>query len=389
MKAVVMEVRSGKAVVLDHDGTFRMVEDGGFTIGQVLDIEADPQVQKGKREVGDFHPGRLRPRLLPAAAAAALVFLAAGGGVAANVVPISAVTVELDSTFVYHLNLMDRVLSVEASDDSDDTLATELASYVKGKPLENAMEITLDRMVVQKAEQRADETADTPMNVTVESRFGKNSALEQRVSHAVETWNENRPSSASASVTVSFGPRQARDMKPAENAETMPEGAEAGKADAPVGMESGTADDSAPGAVGDAGRADSSSPEPKNAAEKQADAAENAGNIKDQREGLPEEAANADKEPGGAVRESENAGIESHRMQEGTNQDFQENAPENRQDSEAGKNQTESAPAFQDPGQQETAVSGGKGRQDEAAFAQGNGDRAQGSFGGPPQGTGR
>ena len=203
MKAVVMEVRRGKAVVLDHRGTFRIIKDKGFAVGQVLDLPAGKENGREPGSLKVYSPkNRLHRKLTQAAAAAAVVVLATGGGIAAHTIPISAVTVELDATVVYHLNVFDKVVSVESGPAGGDFLSLDLKKEMKGKPFRKALETTLEHL------ERSEESlnSEAQMNVTMETRFGKDRKLEEMVTDTVNTWNENHPSSDPGHVALSFVP---------------------------------------------------------------------------------------------------------------------------------------------------------------------------------------
>ena len=208
MKAVVMELREGKAAILDQNGVFRITDNKNYEVGQVLELPEEAGSKAGKIiRLQD----RLRRRALPAAAAAAVTILATGGGVAAVTVPVTSVTVQMDSELVYHLNMLDRVVSIEDA-RTGEAASEDLLKQVKGKRPEEAMEFTLDLL----SGQGEIPEADTPVNVTVESRFGKEKGIEKRLEEGAERWNEKHEPGKTGgvgSVQVVWEPRAA---KPAE-----------------------------------------------------------------------------------------------------------------------------------------------------------------------------
>ena len=208
MKAVVMELREGKAAILDQNGVFRITDNKNYEVGQVLELPEEAGSKAGKIiRLQD----RLRRRALPAAAAAAVTILATGGGVAAVTVPVTSVTVQMDSELVYHLNILDRVVSIEDA-RTGESASEDLLKQVKGKRPEEAMEFTLDLL----SGQGEIPEADTPVNVTVESRFGKEKGIEKRLEEGAARWNEKHEPGKTGgvgSVQVVWEPRAA---KPAE-----------------------------------------------------------------------------------------------------------------------------------------------------------------------------
>ena len=218
MKAVVMELREGRAAVLDHNGVFRITEDHHYKVGQILEIPEEIPQSQGK--ILSFRQ-KIRRHVLPAAAAAAVTILATGGGVAAFTVPVTSVTVEMDSKYVYQLNMMDRVLSVRAK-DPDKPSPDHLQSVVKGKKLDEAMDITLELL----SENGEIGETDTPMNVTVESRFGKQAGLEKTVEKRVELWNDRQAEDSPHTVQVIWEPRPVSAAPSGQNS-TIPKEMEA------------------------------------------------------------------------------------------------------------------------------------------------------------------
>ncbi len=204
MKAVVMELREGKAAILDHNGVFRIIEDQHYRIGQVLEI---PEKMPGDQQKILLFRRHLKKHTLQAAAAAAVI-LTAGGGVAAVTVPVTSITVEADTKLVYQLNLLDHVLSVDTTDSGFSSM-DDLRSEVRGKRLDEAMDITLDLM----SENGKIEEPDMQMNVTVRSHFGKEEGIEKTLEGRIERWNENH-----AEDKAHYSVRLVRESRPSDPA---------------------------------------------------------------------------------------------------------------------------------------------------------------------------
>ena len=185
MKAVVLEVRGKEAAVLDHNGIFRKIVNRDFAVGQILELEKEKEILPGYGLRSFRARTAFRRHAVGIAAAVALAVLCTAGGFAATSIPVSSVVVEMDSPVTYRLNLFDRVLSVEGLED-DPGAGKELQSQVKGKRMDQALEITLDHML----EEGSISENDTPVNVTVNTHFGKKPALENMLQDGAATWNE-------------------------------------------------------------------------------------------------------------------------------------------------------------------------------------------------------
>ena len=166
MKAVVLKTDGKRAAVMDGDGSVRIIENRDYSRGQVLDIEAqelpyedgtpvyeyeDKTVKRGKiASIGRF----IYRHASQAAAVAAVVLIA--GGMSVYAAPVKTVTSDTTPSISYKLNVFDRVVRVEAADDSEE-LPEELMSGVAGKPFDKAVDIARDTL--EKTEQKKQEEA--------------------------------------------------------------------------------------------------------------------------------------------------------------------------------------------------------------------------------------
>lgn len=217
MKAVVMAVRPGEVVILDKDGCFRIVKDEGYAVGQILEVEPFTAFERhhthtgNRKKVSYKYSRRVR---VWSAAAAAMFMVICGGGAAAVLLPVSDVTVEASSSVIYHLNLFDRVVSVEGTNDEN---PINVGPEVKGQPLEKAIELTLDKM----AERGEIAETEPTINVTIESGFHIGEKLEDNVSHAVDSWNSSHADKEESKVMISWEPRR-NSQAPGASGESEP-----------------------------------------------------------------------------------------------------------------------------------------------------------------------
>ena len=50
MKALVMEIREDKAIVLKDDGTFEKIKNAGYSVGESIDIKKSPKIIRFSRK---------------------------------------------------------------------------------------------------------------------------------------------------------------------------------------------------------------------------------------------------------------------------------------------------------------------------------------------------
>ncbi len=204
MKAIVVDIKEGKAALLDKEGIVRVIPDRGYQIGQQL--EADSLLVKEKdRKVYSFPlrndgrtvvPDRQKKRgaaafvqrhLVPVAASL-VVLLGAGSGVTAYALPCSTVTVDINPSLKYTLNVFDLVIGTEGYNDDGEKVADEIRSRVRGKTIGEAIGITLDQL----SEDSFIEDEEMPAVITVNSAFSREDRLSEKISEEVDDWNEGR-----------------------------------------------------------------------------------------------------------------------------------------------------------------------------------------------------
>ncbi|MBR2765580.1 MAG: hypothetical protein IKE03_06330 [Blautia sp.] len=197
MKAVVAELRNGEAAVLCMDGIVRIVSDTGLELGQAVEIEVVPEPEKTAR----FTSISALPHgyLIPAAAFAGMI-LTAGGVAAAVTVPVSTVTMDISGKIEYGLNIFDKVVSVSAPDEKGLPLADSLRGQIIGRNIEAAVERTLDVLV--ESGKILDEKES--IEAAVQSRFQRETELEERLTDKVAHWNNFRETYGNSPVELSF-----------------------------------------------------------------------------------------------------------------------------------------------------------------------------------------
>ncbi|MBP3736185.1 MAG: hypothetical protein J6I56_04115 [Lachnospiraceae bacterium] len=180
MKTVVLELKKGQAAVLGTDGCVYIVEDRGYAVGET------PELDEFTLRSGAAAPKRLRglQRILPMAAAIAIFTMA--GGVSAYAMPCSTVTLDVNPSVTYSLNVFDRVLSMTSADEESDAVVDAAKPLVRGKKLQTAVQITLDAL----SDREYIEEEETDVVFSVDSVFRREGKLEKMLSEGVDAWND-------------------------------------------------------------------------------------------------------------------------------------------------------------------------------------------------------
>ncbi len=180
MKAVVLELKGNKAAVLAPDGAVNFIKNKNYSVGQLLDIDTAPAGCK----IIDFAARHTRH-----IAAAAMAAIIAGSMITANTYAYSRVTLDVNPSVEYTLNVFDRVIDMKAYNDDGAVIEEELGDQIHGKKFADALGVTLDQM-----ENDNYIKGDTDAIVTVDSTSGKKTALKEDASESVKTWNDKRKS---------------------------------------------------------------------------------------------------------------------------------------------------------------------------------------------------
>ena len=182
MRAVVISTDNKIATVLGRDGIVSRISNEGYSVGEELElkpVKAGVGTGKNKsRKVKAFRAAGMLTRI--AAIAAALVITM--GAVSVYAMPCSTVTMDVNPSISYGVNLFDRVVRVDSYNDEGSEILSKLS--VKGMKLEEAIDATLDAF--DEAEYIDD---DTDVVMTVDSRLVNRSGLEERVRGAMDDWN--------------------------------------------------------------------------------------------------------------------------------------------------------------------------------------------------------
>ncbi len=178
MKAVVLELKGDKAAVLAPDGAVNFIKNNNYRVGQLLDEDVMPSGNK----IIAF--ATKHSRYIAAAACAAII---AGSLTTANTYAYSRVTLDVNPSVEYTLNVFDRVIDMKAYNDDGQLIADELEKSIHGKKFETALEATLDLL-----EDDNYIEGDTDAVITVDSSSKRTFDLEGKAEAKVSAWNEGR-----------------------------------------------------------------------------------------------------------------------------------------------------------------------------------------------------
>lgn len=133
MKAVILEVKGNKAIALSDDGLVNAIRNQGYQVGHTIEME-EMTMKKSTKKFSRMFAG----------IAAAMVILLGGGTVFAYNTPVAHVSVDVNPSIIYTVNMFDKVIDVEMANEE----ATELLDTIKwdGEELTVVVEKTIDAL---------------------------------------------------------------------------------------------------------------------------------------------------------------------------------------------------------------------------------------------------
>jgi len=130
MKGIVLQIRNKEAVILADDGIIRKVKNHDYSIGEVVIMK---EKQKGNS------------KLLKWSIGIAAAFVLSTTGVYAYYKPTGYVSLDINPSIEYSINMFDRVLKVKAVNEDGNEILTEL--NLKNMSIDEAIEKTTAKLI--------------------------------------------------------------------------------------------------------------------------------------------------------------------------------------------------------------------------------------------------
>ncbi len=132
MDACIVELRGRYAAALTSDGQFVRIRNHGFSVGQTVRLTKRQKMPAQRRQL----------RALTAVAAG-LLFLVLGGFKGYQT-PVGVVSLDVNPSIEYSINVFDRVLSVRGVNEDGEVLLDQMdATLLKNRPVAEAVEQTI------------------------------------------------------------------------------------------------------------------------------------------------------------------------------------------------------------------------------------------------------
>jgi len=129
MKGIVVENIDRDSIILTEDGLFKKVKNNNYIVGQTVKIKDNMMFSK----------------LAAGAASLAAAFVICTVGAYAYFTPSDYVSMDVNPSIEYSLNMFDRVLNVKAVNDDGEEILAQLE--LKNKNIDKALKETLDKLI--------------------------------------------------------------------------------------------------------------------------------------------------------------------------------------------------------------------------------------------------
>lgn len=137
MKGVIVEIKKDHAIVLSEDGSLTQVRNRGHQIGEVIPMKQ----QSNKRS-------SVSRKFAAMAASIAALLLVGGGSAWAYATPYSYVSLDVNPSITYTVNMFDRVIDYTYNPDGEGVISKG-AIQLKNMSLDDAVKSTIEEMTRQ------------------------------------------------------------------------------------------------------------------------------------------------------------------------------------------------------------------------------------------------
>ncbi|MDD4125546.1 MAG: hypothetical protein PHW77_07480 [Eubacteriales bacterium] len=132
MKAVITQIVGNTAVSLSDDGCISKIKNRDYTLGQEIEMKTNIKI---------------RPRKIIALAAAACLVMFLGLSAAAYYIPATYVSIDVNPSIEYGVNMFDRVVSVRGVNDDGSEIVDEIdIGNLKNKKINEAITLTVNKI---------------------------------------------------------------------------------------------------------------------------------------------------------------------------------------------------------------------------------------------------
>lgn len=194
MKGIVVEIKKGKAAALSDDGAVYQIKNSSLTLGQVVDVK---------------HRRRHHSRLITGAASFVAAAAICTTGAFAYYTPTDYVSLDVNPSIEYSINMFDRILDVKAVNDNGEEILSSL--YLDNMTIEDAVKATIDVLV--KDGYMASNANEEILITTSNAKPDKASKLAKELKKEIQDYINEQPDMAATVKVEAVGKARVEEAK--------------------------------------------------------------------------------------------------------------------------------------------------------------------------------
>lgn len=187
LRAAIVEVRRLHAVALAEDGCFIRIRNEDYEVGQTIELRSEK-------------PAAQRNRILAFASMAAALLILVLGGYGSYTAPYGVVSLDVNPSIEYTINIFDRVIGVRAVNADGETILDRIAqSELLHRSVGDAVDATIDQL------QQSGYLLESEDNYVMLSASANGEAHAERLAASLQTRVGERETLSVQSVAVAGG----------------------------------------------------------------------------------------------------------------------------------------------------------------------------------------
>lgn len=194
MKGIVVEIKKGNAAVLSDDGAVYEMKSSGLVLGQIVDVK---------------YRRKPHSKLLTGAASFVAAIAICTTGAFAYYTPTDYVSLDVNPSIEYSINMFDRILDVKAVNDNGEEILASL--YLHNMPIEDAVKATINILI--KDGYMTNDSNEEILITTSNAKLDKAGKLAKELKKEIQAYINEQPDIAATVKVEAVGKGRVEEAK--------------------------------------------------------------------------------------------------------------------------------------------------------------------------------